>query len=229
MTGPTLWTVLRLLLAASLAIGTSRGLRFALAVIPMEAARRRALQQAFPAVELLLGALLCGYAVRDIFHGDPLFTSIGILSGGIIGLWLIRHLLSDVIVGVLLRAGSGVAVGDRIAVGDLAGRVVAMGVRVLTIETRTGDQALIPYGDFSQRAVVRTARADGAIRHAFTLEGVYEPDAVRRRALLCHWSSVQAQPIVEPTDGGLAVTVFALEADRAAEIEAFVRAGFGGG
>ena len=222
----TLWIVARLLVYALLLVAVVRGLRLALRLAPMSAARRRAMLQAYPMVELMVGVVFAFAAVRELFDGWPeAVAALGIVFGL---LFLARFALMDVLTGVLLRTGGTVARGDRVQLQGLQGRVTRLGPRVLAIETRGGDEALIPYSLLARQSVIRTPLVEGAHRYTFRLDGelASDPERVRRLALLCHWSAVARRPVVElGADGGCEVTVFAVAEDRGPDIEAFVRRG----
>ncbi len=216
-------TFARLLVLALLLDLLVRGLRRAVAVAPMSAVRRTAIEQAFPIVELSVGVLYLVAAVQELFRGQPAVAAMavaGVLFGA---LWLMRAALMDFLAGVFLRGGENLALGDHVRLDGIEGRVCQLGYRGLTVETSRGDEALIPYSRMSRQAVIRRPRLDGACRHSFRLsEGSAEQ--VRELAMLCHWASAAREPIVDQVDGGgLEITIFALAADRGQEVEAFVR------
>lgn len=222
------WSVLRLLVWAAVLVVTVQGLRFVLKVAPMSAARRRSLEQAFPMVELLVAAIYLLWSVQTLFRGYPALAAAAVLGVLFGGLWLARHALMDLVTGVFLRTSGSVAKGDRVQVEGVDGSVTWLGTRSLGVETRSGDEALIPYSRLAGQAVLRTPRVDGAYRHTFRISSEQAPqvDRIRQLAMLSHWSSVARPPVVVIGEGGdHEVTVFALEAERGPEIEAFVRKG----
>lgn len=222
------WTLLQLLLWAGVLVVVVQGLRLVLKVAPMASARRRSLEQAFPMVELLVAAVYLVSAVQTLFRDAPLLAAVAVLGVLFGGLWLARHALLDVVTGVFLRTGGSVARGDRVRVDGVDGVVTWLGTRSLAIETQEGEEALIPYSRLAGKSVMRTPRVDGAYRHSFRLESgsSISADRIRQLAMLCHWSSVARAPVVVvKADGEHDVTVFALQADRGGEIEAFVRKG----
>ena len=228
--GPSInvWAFLRLLTLALVLWVTVRGLRFGLQIAPMSASRRRGLERAMPMVELLVWVLFLLSAVQIVFARVPELAAVGVLGILFGGLWLARHALMDLIAGVFLRTNGSVAKGDRVRVDGLDGQITWLGSRNLAVTTERGEEALIPYSRMAGQSVVRTPRVDGAHRHAFLIEGTEAgpgaaADRIRQLAMLCHWSSVARVPVVTVDGDHLSVTVFALEPDRGAEIEAFVR------
>lgn len=225
------WVLARLVLWAGLLVLTAQGLRLLLKITPMSAARRRSLEQAFPMLELLMAVVYFVSAVQSLFRGHPTLAAVGVLGVLFGGLWLSRYALMDVVTGVFLRTGGSVAKGDRVRVDGIDGNVTWLGTRSLAIEMHGGEEALIPYSRLAGQSVLRTPRIDGAYRYTFRLEAGQTPsaDRVRQLAMLCHWSSVARAPVVAVNeDGEHEVTVFALQADRGGEIEAFVRKGLRG-
>jgi small-conductance mechanosensitive channel len=137
----------------------------------------------------------------------------------------------DVLAGVSLKAGRVCHEGDHVRFGDLEGRVVSMGYRVLTMETTNGDQAIVPYSRIAREALVRTRSLGGVSAHRFELD-VATPGAfselrsrIAEAALLSHWCAFTREPEVRPLgEGGVEVTVFSLDAHHGPDIEAAVRA-----
>lgn len=225
-------TVLWLLVLALVVLLSLRALRTAIAVLPMSAARRNTAERAVPILELSVGVLYLVTVIRTLFSTQPQVAALGVLGVVLGGLWLARTTLVDFLAGVRLRSGGNIRLGDRVHLDDLEGTVTRLGYTDLAVQTRAGDEALIPYSRLAVQSVVRTPLIDGAYRHTFRLapgaggSPAKGADRARRLALLCHWSSVARPPIVEVSeDGSLAVTVFALDAERGPDIEAFVKSG----
>ncbi len=232
MTGLTLqWdTFARVLVLALVLLLVLRGLRIALRHAPVSPEQRANLEQAMPLLEVTVGAIYLVAAVREFFSSQPTaatFSTIGVVFGG---LWLSRNAMMDFLTGVFLRSSGSVVVGDRVQLDGIQGRVTRLGNQLLALETSEGDEVLIPYSRLARKSVVRTPLVDGAFRHTFeiprpeSLSARDGADRVRRLALLCHWSSVARPPIIDTRGADFAVTVFALDAERGPDIEAFVRA-----
>jgi hypothetical protein len=104
-----------------------------------------------------------------------------------------------------------------------------VGYRVLVLETQLAEQVSVPFSALIKQPVARTPANASAVPHVFRLrlpEG-HVPDVVgeiKLAALENHWSSVVRQPEVTLEAGGeCEVTVYALTAAHAPEIEAAVR------
>lgn len=222
----TWWTLVRVIALALVLLMFVRGLRWSLAIAPISSARRATLQHALPVVELFLSAFYMVAAVQFVFASDATVSAAAVLGVVFGALWLARQPLTDLMLGVIVRSGGNVNVGDRIALDELEGRVVRMGPRVVAVRLWSGEEALIPYSRLGRDSVVRIPAVDGAHRHAFRIDAAEGRTAeeVQRLALLCHWSSPAREPSVElRDDGSLEVAVFALEAGRGREVERFVR------
>lgn len=141
------------------------------------------------------------------------------------------RVIRDIAEGIYFRAAGTCLRGDHVQIGTIRGRIQALGVRALTIETSDGELAILPYTQVAQSSLFRSPAADRTSFHVFRVPMPKEsslPEAkqrVREAALLCHWSSIAQPPqCVATGDGELEITVFALDADRASEIERAVRA-----
>jgi hypothetical protein len=149
-----------------------------------------------------------------------------LLIGAAVALWApIRDLLA----GGFLRAGNVLRVGDEVQLGEIRGRVEHMGYRGLLLRGSEGE-AIVPYGLVSRSAIVRGGGARGAAAHSFRVRPIAGVPRVELRrlinesALLCHWTSPAREPeLANAEQGAIDVTVFAVAADFAPEIESAVR------
>jgi len=218
--------------AGVLLFGVLFGARWALSVLPMNKERRAVLERASPLVGALVVLSYLLLAARSLFHDEPIALPVVlalVVAGFAFAAWPAAR---DVLAGVSLKAGRVCHVGDHIRCGDLEGRVLSMGYRVLTMETTNGDQAIVPYSIVARDALVRTRSLGGVTAHRFELE-IATPGAfselrarVVEAALLSHWCAFTREPEVRPLrDGCVEVTVFALDASHGPDIEAAVRTG----
>ena len=233
MRGPfeisTFWTLALIVLGLAL-VGLMRGLRRLVEQLPVSQARRDSLRRLLPLAEITVGLLYVLVSVPVILDNDPTTTPIvtaGILLGGVAVLWFA---IRDFVHGVLLKASDVCRINDHIQVGDIRGRLMRLDYRVMAIETGHGDEILVPYGQVSRQALIRTPVADGQHRHGFALYSNDDssPASTRDRlfeaAWTHHWSAVARPPIIEPReDGGFDITIFALDPLHTQDIEAAVR------
>lgn len=210
-----------------------RRLRGILEAAPLGAARRRMMRRARPLAEALVFIGYVVLAVPFVLGGSPATSAV--VLGLMVALFvaLTWFAIRDAVAGLLLKASELCQPGDVVEVDGLRGRVRGLGFRVLALETEAGGEAFIPYSKLSRHSLVRVAGSEGVHRHGFLVAsppGLDPAEAIaiaRRAALTCHWSLATREPEVTPAEGGLAVTVFALEASRAPLIEAEVRKALG--
>ncbi len=225
----TFWTVALILLGLVL-VGLMRGLRRLIEQLAIGQARKETLRRYLPLAEIIVGLLYVLVSVPVILDHDPKTTPIvtaGILLGGVAVLWFA---IRDFVHGVLLKASDVCRVGDQIQFGDVRGHLTRLDYRVMAIETGTGDEILVPYGQVSRQSIIRTPTADGQYRHGFAVysnDGT-SPSVIRDRlfeaAWTHHWAAIARPPLIEPRDdGGFDVTVFALDALHTQDIESAVR------
>lgn len=208
-------------------------LRFGRAVldaVPMSRARRVLVARLQPIAGATLVVIYVVIAARWILDsGDPRsWLAFGLAAAVFAAAsW---GALRDVIEGVYLRASRTLAVGDRVQIGSVRGRVQRLGRRNVVLEATDGELALIPYRTVATSTVLRGPFDERSTFHVFRLqvpEHCSVPEAkrvVREAALLCHWSSIARQPQVIATDDGqLEITVFPIGADHVADIERVLR------
>jgi hypothetical protein len=142
--------------------------------------------------------------------------------------------LRNALEGVYLRVGRTFAVGDRVEIAGVQGRVHRMGIRALVLETIDGQLAIIPYRTVASGTIRREPFRQQSAFHVFRVaipEHRSIPElkrAVHEAALLCHWSSTRRVPQVTATDDGqLEITVFPVDANHVTEIERSVRSAVG--
>lgn len=209
-----------------------RWLRQLLGQLRVGPSRRAALSGSMAVVEALVTVVFVLSAVPLVFSDHPTYSPI-VLSAIILGLVAVSWLaIRDFVDGMLLRAGRVCRVGDHIAIEGHQGRVAHLGYRVLTLVEADGAETLVPYGRIARGPIVRRPETLGAARHAFDLhlpEGLAPSEArdrIRELALGSHWASPTHSPEVSLAASGVArVTVFPLDAEHAAEVEAAVRQG----
>jgi small-conductance mechanosensitive channel len=200
-------------------------------VLPVHHERRSALRRLLPVLGVLIGVGYVFWAAGYLLRDNAVFLYVAVLTllVGFIGLaWPV---LRDVIGSVFWKAGRSCREGDVIRAGGHEGRIVRLGLRVLTLETPGGDKILIPYsallGDpVSLRA---THERDSVRVFQLALGPGQTPDTVTRRAyeaaLLSHGASLVEPPrIREIRPGELEVTVFTLWSEQGAFVERAVRA-----
>lgn len=199
--------------------------------VPMSRERREGLARAIPVVGAVVGLMYALYVARVVFSPYETFVPIALLLIFVAfgATWWTG--LRDIVAGVMLKAGGTAAVGDRVVVDGVRGRVTAMGLRVMTLEAEHGEEAVIPYGRIARTSLLRTPVVDFAAPHIFRVHAptgaamLESKIRVREAAAASHWSSIAREPEVHMVDDTtLEITVYLLNADRGPTVEAQVRA-----
>lgn len=218
---------------AALAVVLRLG-KAALDLVPMRGRRRELRDRAVPVIALLvwLGYLL--FVARVLFRSAPEelpFVAAAILVGLAIAAW---STIRDLVNGVFVVSGRVCAVGDHVEIDGISGRVVRMGLRVLTLETVSGDDAIVPYSKVARAPLRRSRVFESANAHVFRVPAPPDREMVDvkrelRETVMCsHWSSPVREPEITSTDRGeFEVTAYAVDSERGGDIEAYVRREFG--
>lgn len=114
---------------------------------------------------------------------NAVFTAFSMLSLGV-GLG-IQKIFQDLVSGfAILIASSEVKVGDVIAVGEVRGRVVSIGLRSTTIETRDRDELVVPNSFFTGNYFENFTRNKKPTRLALAVGVAYGSDLAKVRQLM---------------------------------------------
>ena len=210
------------------------GVRRLVDLVPMSAERREVIVRAAPAVG---AALVIFYAVfaAGLLIGDT--PGVARIATAVVALLVIVAgwpAIRDVASGVVLKTGRACRVGDYVRIDGIKGRIQRLGLRTLTLETSTGDQALVPYPHVARETLFREPAQEHAAHHVFRVEvprgttlSVLK-DRVRIAAIHVHWHSVARDPQMSLVgDRTLEVTVFPIHPDRGPDIETAVRSALG--
>lgn len=200
-----------------------------LSALPMRRSSEVLIQRVKPlfvaSLVVIWGIVAMYWVLRD---GDKAQYTVVIVGAACIAAgWPV---IRDVAEGLYFRGARTCLIGDQVQIGQIRGRLQAIGVRAITIETPDGELAIMSYTQVAASSIFRSPAADRTSFHVFRVpmpKNTSLPEAkqrVREAALLCHWSSIAQPPqCVATADGELEITVFALDADRASEIERAVR------
>lgn len=227
---------LALLLLGGIAVIWGVRALFALARLsPLPPLLKDWLARVAPAIELVVGVAYVASSLAYLFEHDRWFAWI-VLALFVALVVLSWSALYDLVSGVAFRVAQVCHEGDLVQVGDVEGRVLRIGTRALVLQTREGDEAVVPYGAIARRALRRTQSVHGAYVHAFELDQPVEEGFAELKqrvidaALRCHWASVVHEPKVERREGTrIEVTVYAHDADHAPRVEAAIRRALDGG
>jgi small-conductance mechanosensitive channel len=199
--------------------------------LPMGRTRREALDRGTPVLGTGAGLLYALYVARTLLEGHEEYL-LGVLML-IVGAFVFASwfAIRDVINGMFLKAGRITSIGDHVRIGDVHGRVEHMGLRTMTVETSSGDEAILPYSTIARDSIMRTPSTENTALHTFAVglpRGLSVVDAktrIRHAALQNHWTSLVREPDISfGNDEQLEVSVFALDVDHGPAIETAVRA-----
>ncbi|MCA9707771.1 MAG: mechanosensitive ion channel, partial [Myxococcales bacterium] len=146
-----------------------------------------------PVVELLVAVAYVAAALVVLLTEEPEFAwvLIALVVALVAFSWSALH---DLVLGVAFRVARVCQVGDLVQVDDITGRVLEVGLRALVLQTRDGDEAVVPYGRIGRRTLRRTQSVSGAYVHSFVLQppGDLGFAELKRRvieaAMRCHWA-----------------------------------------
>ncbi len=198
--------------------------------MPMRRATRERARHAAPLVRATIALGYTLWALGVLLSPHPRVAALaqgGLLVASLAAAW---PMLRDVVAGLVLRGSGACSLGDTIRVGDIEGRVRAMGLRTMLVQTATGEQALVPYRAVTRDVVVRTP-TDEAAAHTFRaalpagLSPAQAQARVERAVTESHWAALSRPPRVRPAGAdSLEITVFALSPAHAVEVERAARA-----
>lgn len=218
---------------AGAALALALVLRFGRALLgslPTSRARRALIDRIAPLAGALIVIVFVVIATRWILRTEDQRAWLALGAVAAVILLVSWGPLRDVFEGIYLRAGRTCALGDRVQIGAVRGRIQRLGLRGLHVEGEGGTLAIIPYRALAAQTMSRAPGLDHPAFHVFRipLPKTRSIADVRKQvvetALLHHWASVARLPLVVATDHGeLEVTVFAVDPDRVADLEAAVR------
>ena len=207
-----------------------RLLAWLVANVSMRESQRAAMRRAGPVAAGLAGVVYALVAVRFVFPGDTLVSSLAGVTVIALVLGLSWFALRDLVAGMFWKAGRSCQLGDVVQTQGITGRVTRLGFRVFGIETEQGDRVSIPYSRLQGEPLIVSRQQHGETRYVF--EVAIPPDQpaggverkVWRLAMLCHGTSLARRPRVrQVADDRLEVTVFAVWSEPVANLAFRIR------
>ena len=113
-------------------------------------------------------------------------TSLAVLAGAIgvgVGFGL-QNIVSNFVSGLIILAEQPIALGDRIEVGDVNGRVTEINLRSTTIVTSDNISIIVPNSNLITGAVTNWSHGDPKVRIRLPVGVAYGTDVQKLRALL---------------------------------------------
>lgn len=202
--------------------------------LPSRRARRVLRRWVSPPLELLAAGAFAGWLISRLLDGQSAWTGLAYTLLVLAVAWTARAGLEDFVAGVILRMEGNVERDRRLEVNGVSGRIGALGFRSVAVETDDGTIVRVPWR-MTAREPVRLGAAVTAVRsHSFTID-VPRTRPIERiledipaAALISPWASTTRLPEVRlrgetATDHVLEITVHALDARFAPQIEADIR------
>ncbi len=145
-------------------------------------------------VVLLVGTLIIVQTV-----GIDL-TTLNVLAGAVgIGVGFgLQNVASNFISGLIILFERPVKVGDRIQVGEVDGKVTAIGARATTVRTNDNITIIVPNSKFISENVVNWSFANQSVRFRVPIGVAYDSDLNLVKKLLLEVADENADVLKEP-------------------------------
>ncbi len=221
---PWLWV---LLVGAALVLA-HLGARDLARRLPRSARVRRVLLRWLP-LSVAVTAVVYGlWAAHALFSWDPVLARVAVTAVMAVAAVAGFFAVADLVAGVVLRVSGLCTVGDRIRVGDIAGEVVAVGLRTLHLETDAGERIVVPHRRLVTVPMIRAPK-DEVSAHVVRVALPEHVDPTHTRRALArvvsehHAVSVARAPTVAVGDDGAVVTFYLVVPDAVADVERQIR------
>ncbi len=113
-------------------------------------------------------------------------TSLAFLAGAVgVGLGFgLQNVVSNFISGLIILAERPIAIGDRIQMGDVTGRVARMSLRSTTIVTNDNISIIVPNSDFITNPVTNWSHGDPKVQFRLPIGVAYGSDLDKMQRVL---------------------------------------------
>lgn len=127
-------------------------------------------------------------------------TSLAVLAGAVgIGLGFgLQNIVNNFVSGVIILAERPIGVGDRIEVGDVAGRVKEIRLRSTTVVTNDNITIIVPNSNFISDSVTNWSYGDPRVRIRLPVGVAYGTDPRRLERLLVETAAAHPKVLREP-------------------------------
>ena len=127
--------------------------------------RRKKIKEKLPVISTAIWIVFVLYA---LFVFIKPFPSLGVILI-LIGVYLSRGHLINLINGLFVRFKGNIQVGQDISIGKKSGRVTKMNSFDLELENKTGELIQIPYGTLSQKEIIKKDFSADFTSHSFSI------------------------------------------------------------
>ncbi len=127
-------------------------------------------------------------------------SSLTIIAGGIsvgVGFGL-QNIINNFVSGIIIFAEQPVAIGDRIEVSGIAGRVVKISLRSTMVVTSDNITMIVPNGDFISQTVTNWSYSDPKVRIRIPVGVAYGTDPREVEKLLLEVADDDARTLKDP-------------------------------
>ncbi|MBU0489757.1 MAG: mechanosensitive ion channel family protein [Bacteroidetes bacterium] len=226
--------ILRFLLYGAIIFAFFRLLHFLLPYVILRQDDQRIARRSLPFVEMVAWVLYLIWALQFFYLHSRLFVSGPALLLLILIFIVSWFALRDIIAGVIFKTGRSFRINQQISVGGFGGKIMALHLRTIELETETGEIVSLPYSRVLGQVIVKSHPAERILSHSFRIHLVRSKpllesiEEIRRDILNMPWVSVKKTPrirAVEETESEfvLEISVFSIEADYFFRIEKAIR------
>lgn len=152
----------------------------------------------------------------------------------IIVLWIAWYYLRDLIAGIMIRREGFIKTGENVAIGEARGKIVAMGLQGLQLETGKEEVIFIPYPQISSQSIRKTNIQRHRQAHMFSIKLSGDISAIMARkkilrAILLAPNVVIGEAVdvnvgAQDTSGRhIEIKVVLYDPERSSETEQFIR------
>lgn len=148
------------------------------------------------------GVMALGFYIAFQTAGINL-SSLAFLAGAIgVGLGFgLQNIISNFISGLIVLAERPIAIGDRIEVGHVAGRVVKISLRSTTVLTNDNIAIIVPNAEFITQRVVNWTHGDPKVRFHIPVGVAYGSDLDKVRLLMLEVAAEHPKAMKSPEPG----------------------------
>lgn len=127
-------------------------------------------------------------------------TAFNVLAGAVgIGVGFgLQNIASNFISGLIILLERPVKVGDRIEVGDIDGKVIAIGARSTRVRTNDNITIIVPNSNFIEQNVINWSFEDQSVRFRLPIGVAYESDLGLVKKLLLEVAAENADVLKDP-------------------------------
>lgn len=202
------------------------------ALLPLGAQGRDAALRWLPAGQLAITAAIAAGVVFFLFDVNTTLIALALIAVVVtVSAWFA---IRDIITGVVLRAEHGFAAGQVVTFDGINGRITAVGIRSIEVETTDGSRLSVPWFRVQRSLVALTDGRDrsGAqqltIRLPRTVDPVADIEAIRTTILHSAFSTIRHDPHIritteDPDSITYDVTVYTIDPSFTPAIEREIR------